>query len=105
MTTSLSETARAWLDAKEFATVATIEPDGRPQLSVVWVARDGDDILVSTVIGRRKHLNLERDPRISLLLSPREAPYSYLEVRGTATMTTEGGRTAPQRIASAEAAS
>ena len=99
MATSLSDTARAWLDAKEFATVATIEPDGRPQLSVVWVAREGDDILVSTVMGRRKHLNLERDPRISLLLSPKEAPYSYLEVRGTATMTTEGGRELIDRLA------
>ena len=62
MTTTLSDADTAWFDSTEFATIATIEPDGRPQLSVVWVSRDGDDILVSTVEGRRKHRNLTRRP-------------------------------------------
>jgi PPOX class probable F420-dependent enzyme len=91
MTASLPETAKAWFDSAEFATIATLEPDGGPQLSVVWVSRDGDDILVSTVAGRRKHRNLERDPRCTVLLYPKDAPYSYVEVRGTASMTDEGG--------------
>jgi PPOX class probable F420-dependent enzyme len=90
--TTIPEQARAWFDAPEFATLATIEPDGRPQLSVVWVSRDGDDLLVSTVEGRRKHRNLARDPRCTVLVFPRDAPYTYVEVRGTATMTREGGR-------------
>ncbi len=92
MSTTIPEHARAWFDAPEFATLATIEPDGRPQLSVVWVSRDGDDLLVSTVEGRRKHRNLLRDPRCTVLLFPKDAPYSYVEVRGTATMTREDGR-------------
>jgi PPOX class probable F420-dependent enzyme len=92
MTTSLPDAAKAWIDAHEFATIATIEPDGRPHLSVVWVAYDGDDLLVSTVEGRRKHQNLVRDPRATVLIYPRSAPYSYLEVRGRTTMTQEGGR-------------
>jgi PPOX class probable F420-dependent enzyme len=92
MSTTIPEQARAWFDAPEFATIATIEPDGRPQLSVIWVSRDGDDLLVSTVEGRRKHRNLLRDPRCTVLLFPKDAPYSYVEVRGTATMTFEGGR-------------
>jgi len=75
--------AKALLDAPEFATVATIEPDGQPQLSVVWIARDGDVPIFSTVPGRRKTDNLERDPRATLLVYPREQPYSYLEVRGS----------------------
>ena len=50
----------------------------------MWVGRDGDDILFSTIRGRRKTLNLERDPRISVLVYPKDDPYSYLEVRGTA---------------------
>jgi PPOX class probable F420-dependent enzyme len=58
----------------------------------VWVSRDGDDVLVSTVEGRRKHRNLSRDPRCTLLLFPKDTPYSYVEVRGTASMTREGGR-------------
>lgn len=92
MTAQLPEKVKAWFDSAEYATIATIEPDGRPQLSVVWVARDGDDILVSTTEGRRKHSNMVRDPRATILLWPKESPYTYVEVRGTVTMTTEGGR-------------
>jgi PPOX class probable F420-dependent enzyme len=95
---ALPDKARALLDAPEFATFATINPDGQPQLSVVWVERDGDDVLVSTVMGRRKHLNIERDPRVTLLVYPRDAPYTYVEVRGTATMTQEGGRELIDRL-------
>jgi PPOX class probable F420-dependent enzyme len=92
MTVQLPEKVKAWFDSAEYATIATIEPDGRPQLSVVWVSRDGDDILVSTTEGRRKHSNMVRDPRATVLLWPKESPYTYVEVRGTVTMTSEGGR-------------
>ncbi|MBL8930132.1 MAG: PPOX class F420-dependent oxidoreductase [Kineosporiaceae bacterium] len=84
--TVLSEADKALLDAPEYATVATIDPDGQPQLSVVWVGRDGDDVLFSTLKGRRKTRNLERDPRASVLIFPREDPYHYLELRGTVSM-------------------
>ncbi|MFF2541503.1 PPOX class F420-dependent oxidoreductase [Kitasatospora sp. NPDC058063] len=92
MTAQLSDRAKALLDDKSFAVVSTIQPDGSPQSSVVWVKRDGDDILFSTVQGRRKHLNLERDPRVSILVNPSEDPYEYLEARGEVSLTTEGGR-------------
>jgi PPOX class probable F420-dependent enzyme len=92
MAAALSESAKALLDSPEYATIATVEPDGQPQLSVVWVSRDGDDILVSTVAGRRKHRNLLRDPRATVLVFPRNAPWIYLEIRGNVTMTTHGGR-------------
>ncbi|MFD8784257.1 PPOX class F420-dependent oxidoreductase [Kitasatospora sp. NPDC059599] len=92
MTTQLSDRAKALIDGKSFAVVSTIQPDGSPQSSVVWVRRDGDDILFSTVQGRRKHLNLVRDPRVSILVNPADSPYEYLEARGEVTMTTEGGR-------------
>ena len=95
---TLPEAVKPWFDAPEFATIATVLPDGRPHLSVVWVARDGDDLLVSTVKGRRKHLNLERDPRVTLLVYPKDNPCSYVEVRGTATMTEEGGRALIDRL-------
>jgi len=86
MTATLSDNAKALLDAPELATIATIDPDGRPQLSVVWVARDGDDVLISTLEGRRKHKNLVRDPRATVLIYPAANPYTYLEIRGTATI-------------------
>lgn len=92
MAQSLPAAAKRWLDGREFVTLGTIEPDGQPQLSVVWAARDGDELLFSTVRGRRKQRNLERDPRASALVFPRDDPYSYLEVRGTVTLTTDGGR-------------
>ena len=98
MSVSLPQQAKTWIDEHEFATIATIQPDGQPQLSVVWVSYDGDDLLVSTVKGRRKHLNLERDPRVTVLVYPRGMPYTYVEVRGTATMTEEGGRELIDRL-------
>jgi len=88
----LPDTVKKLLDEKRFATIATVEPDGRPHLSVVWVARDGDDVLVSTVEGRRKHRNLVRDPHATVLVYLEENPYAYAEVRGTAELTREGGR-------------
>lgn len=96
--TTLPDLARGWFDAAEFATIATILPSGQPHQSVVWIERDGDDILVSTVRGRRKHLNIERDPRVSLLVYPRDNPYSYVEIRGTVSMTEEGGRELIDRL-------
>jgi PPOX class probable F420-dependent enzyme len=92
MTQPLPDGAHALLDGTNFATVATLEPDGSPQTSVVWVTRDGDDLLFSTVLGRRKTDNMQRDPRVSVLVLDHANPYSYLEVRGRVAMTQEGGR-------------
>mgnify|MGYP003451391242 FL=1 len=92
MADKLTPAQKDLFDSKHFATIATINPAGQPQLSIVWCAIDGDEILVSTVEGRRKHLNLERDNRVSIIASPRDEPYKYVEVRGTAAMTRKGGR-------------
>ncbi|MGW0807571.1 PPOX class F420-dependent oxidoreductase [Nonomuraea sp. NPDC002799] len=83
----LSEAARDLLDAPNYATVTSINPDGGPQSSVVWVRTDGDDVLFSTAKGRRKPRNFERDPRASLLVIDPANPYRYLEVRGRVTVT------------------
>lgn len=92
MSETIPDGAKKWLVGGEFVTVATVLPSGQPQLTVMWVDYDGEDIVLSTVEGRQKHKNLVADPRITVLCSPREAPYSYLEVRGTASLTREGGR-------------
>ena len=92
MLIDLPEAVSTIFDAPEFATLATLQPDGQPQLTVVWVAREGHDLLMSTVKGRQKHRNLERDPRATVLVYPKANPYSYVEVRGTVTMTEQGGR-------------
>jgi hypothetical protein len=60
---ALNDETRGLLDGGHFAVLPTINPDGGPQTSVMRVARDNDDVLFSTVARRRKHRNLERDPR------------------------------------------
>ncbi|PSJ29794.1 PPOX class F420-dependent oxidoreductase [Streptosporangium nondiastaticum] len=92
MVATLSDDLKKLLDdAPVFATVATVQPDGSPQLTVTWVTRDGDDLLISTTVGRRKEQNMRRDPRVTVMINPPNAPYTYAEVRGTASLTTEGG--------------
>ncbi|WP_267242715.1 PPOX class F420-dependent oxidoreductase [Streptomyces sp. PR69] len=91
MSAQLSDQVKALLDTPVFVNIATIQPDGSPQVSPVWVKRDGDDVLFSTTVGRRKEKNLRRDPRVTVLLQPFDSPYTYAEIRGTATLTTEGG--------------
>lgn len=96
----LDQKAAALLDKPgQFAVISTIEPGGQPQSSVVWYARDGQDLLISTVEGRRKHRNLMRDPRCTVLVIDRDNPYSYVEVRGHVEMTREGGRELIDRFA------
>jgi PPOX class probable F420-dependent enzyme len=87
----LPDRARALFDAPNHITVATIDPGGRPQTSLVWATTDGDDILFSTIKGRRKYANLTRDPRISALVYDPADPYTYAEVRGTATISDDPG--------------
>jgi PPOX class probable F420-dependent enzyme len=83
----LDDKARTLFAPPNFVTVATLNPDGAPQASVVWAKADGDAVLFSTVKGRRKHANLLRDPRINLTVFDIADPYVYAEVRGTATIT------------------
>lgn len=90
--TKLNATVRALIDDVNPAVLGTINPDGGPQTSVVWVGRDGEDLLISTAAGRRKEANLRRDPRASLTVFDRNDPLRYVEVRGTATITEDTGR-------------
>jgi PPOX class probable F420-dependent enzyme len=70
------------LSKKGFAHIATLQPDGAPQLSVVWFDWDGEHLLFSSKLDRRKLRNLRRDPRLSVLITDPESPYRYLEIRG-----------------------
>ncbi|MET9292055.1 PPOX class F420-dependent oxidoreductase [Streptomyces sp. NPDC003077] len=92
MAATLSDSLKQLLDGPVFVTVATIQPDGSPQVSPVWAKRDGDDVLISTTVDRRKTKNLRRDPRVTVLVQPFDAPYTYAEIRGTAELSTEGGQ-------------
>lgn len=85
----LSGEVAALIDRPEFAVLSTVEPDGRAQLSVMWVGRDGDELVMATKAGRRKVRNIERDRRVSVLLYDRGRPSRYVEIRGVARVTGE----------------
>jgi PPOX class probable F420-dependent enzyme len=70
--------------------LTTVNPDGSPQASVIFVKPDGDDVLFSTIKGRRKTANMQRDPRVSLLLHslPGAAgEITYAVISGTVDLT------------------
>jgi PPOX class probable F420-dependent enzyme len=92
MAIPLSEATRALTDEKNYAVLATVNADGSPQTSVMWVGRDGDDLLFSTVEGRRKHRNMLRDPRVSVSVIDSADPENYVELRGRVSMTPDEGR-------------
>lgn len=97
--TGLSEELKTYIDeSRVFATVATISPNGHPHLTVVWVKRDGEDLLFSTTVGRQQGKNVARDPRITVLINPPESPYAYAEIRGTATVLPDETRDLPDEL-------
>jgi PPOX class probable F420-dependent enzyme len=89
---SLSAETRRLLDGHHYAVLATVNADGSPQTSVMWVGRDEDDLLMSTVQGRVKHRNMMRDPRVSVTVIDSADPENYVELRGSVTMTPDIGR-------------
>lgn len=76
---------------KAFANLATLMPDGQPQVTPVWCDFDGEHVLINTAKGRQKDRNLRREPRVSLAISDPDNPYRYLEVRGRVVEITEEG--------------
>jgi PPOX class probable F420-dependent enzyme len=73
-----------------FATIATVFPDGHLQAHVVWVGLRDGQIVVNTEVHRAKHRNLQEDPRVTVLIRDEANPYRYAEVRGEVTRTTVG---------------
>src|SRR3546814_18883280 len=63
---AIPDSARAVLEGPHLAHVVTIDPDGAPQVSCVWVGVDGDEVVFASLGPWRKLRNLSRDPRIAL---------------------------------------
>jgi PPOX class probable F420-dependent enzyme len=74
-----------------FASLATVMPDGSPQVTPVWVDYDGKHVLFNSALGRVKDKNVRRDPRVSLAIQDPENPYRYVEVRGRVVEITQDG--------------
>ena len=70
------------IDGKNYAVLATANPDGSPQTSVIWIGRDDNGVLFTTVAGRVKHRNMVRDPRVSITVIDSADPETYVELRG-----------------------
>ncbi len=99
----LPDSARRLLEGPALAHLVTLEPDGRPQISLVWVGLEGDEIVSAHLAMRRKVRNLLRDPRVALSveadthndLGLRE----YLIIQGQARITEGGAPELLQRLA------
>jgi PPOX class probable F420-dependent enzyme len=81
---TLDDNTRQLVDGRNFATIATLNPDGSPQTSVIWVGLDGDAVVFSSTRSRQKTRNILRDPRVSLTITDAGNPYHAVEIRGTA---------------------
>jgi PPOX class probable F420-dependent enzyme len=91
MSIELPQHAKDLLDAATLVTISTINKDGSPHSTIVWAKRDGDDVLISTIVGRVKERNMRRDPRISVVIPDPADALRYFSVNGTVSMTTDGG--------------
>jgi PPOX class probable F420-dependent enzyme len=76
---------------KAFANLATLMPDGSPQVTPVWCDYDGENVLINTAAGRVKDKNLQREPRVSLSILDPDNPYRYLQIRGRVVERTHEG--------------
>jgi PPOX class probable F420-dependent enzyme len=74
-----------------FANLATVMPDGTPQVTPVWVDYDGRNIIVNTAEGRQKDRNLRRNPEVALAIMDPDNPYRYLQIRGKVVEVTNNG--------------
>ncbi len=76
--------------ADNLATVVTLMPDGQPQAQLTWIDTDGEALLVNTEPQRQRCKNLERDPRITVLIHAKDDPWDWAEVRGRVVGTVTG---------------
>jgi PPOX class probable F420-dependent enzyme len=90
---------KALLDKPNHAVLSTLNDDGSVHSTVVWVDVQDGRLAVNSAIGRAWPSNLERDPRVTVLVYDEDNPYDYVEVRGTATGTTDGADAHIDRLA------
>jgi PPOX class probable F420-dependent enzyme len=92
MAISFNAATRDLLNGRNYAVLATINADGSPHTSAMWVALDGNDLLFSTVEGRVKHRNMLRDPQVSVTVWDSADPEISVDLRGRVSMTPDPER-------------
>ena len=90
---------RALLDKPNHAVVSTLNEDGSIHSTVVWVDVQDGRLAVNSAVGRAWPSNLERDPQLTILVYDEDNPYDYVEIRGTASGTTDGADEHIDRLA------
>jgi PPOX class probable F420-dependent enzyme len=99
----MPDEARTLVESSALAHLVTLEPDGRPQMSCVWVGMEGEDIVFASLGPRRKLDNIARDPRVALSIEGTKSNpmglREYLVVHGTARIEDGGGPQLLQRLA------
>jgi PPOX class probable F420-dependent enzyme len=78
----LTESARKMLEGKNFVYLATVNPDGTPQVTPTWVDTEGDFVLINTAIGRVKHRNVKKNPIVALAITEHNNPYDLVVIKG-----------------------
>src|SRR5260370_42269165 len=86
---AIPEKYRDLFTKRAFASLATLMPDGTPQVTPVWCDLDGDLVIVNSAKGRQKDKNIRRDPHVALAIIDPDNPYRYLEIRGRVDEITE----------------
>jgi PPOX class probable F420-dependent enzyme len=90
MAIALPPSVRKILQDKAYGHVVTFNADAKPQVTMVWVDVDGNEVLFNTAEGRLKPKNLRRDPHIMISVQDRNDPQSYMVLHGTASVTEAG---------------
>jgi len=91
MANTLSSKARDLISRPVLASIATLNPDGSPQITPVWIDLEGDQVLFNTAQGRIKARNLETDSRVAVSVIDPDDQYNVIAFRGTvANITTDG---------------
>ncbi len=88
---AIPDDAKHLLEGQNFAHLATLNPDGSPQVSAVWIGIDGDLVTFNTAEGRVKTNNLRRDPRVAISIHNQENPYENLIIQGKVVEMTDDG--------------
>jgi PPOX class probable F420-dependent enzyme len=92
MTAALTDTDVELLKGTNFATFVTIDPDGLPQSTIIWIDAADGNVLVNTAEGRVKDRNVRRDPKVSVLVVKEGDAYDWISVSGTVVDIEEGER-------------
>ncbi len=100
---AIPDSARTVLDSAALAHLVTLEPDGSPQVTVVWVGLDGDEVVAAHMTKHQKVLNIRNDGRVALSLETDNVNdrglKEYLVIYGTARVTEGGAAELSQRLA------